>query len=125
MQTGPTYARYYQFWLEHIVPVFGVFYMMFVHGFKPNYREVWKPFVYLGVLATFAIIANYSIEDANFMYLAAGTDGDSIANMLPQSIPVRLVVYLAILLVLFTLLSLPQIIKEYNRNKKNNVKVEK
>lgn len=122
---GPTYARYYQFWLEHIVPVFGVFYMMFVHGFKPNYREVWKPFVYLGVLATFAIIANYSIEDANFMYLAAGTDGDSIANMLPQSIPVRLVVYLAILLVLFTLLSLPQIIKEYNRNKKNNSEVEK
>ena len=59
------------------------------------------------------------------MYLAAGTDGDSIANMLPQSIPVRLVVYLAILLVLFTLLSLPQIIKEHNRNKKNNSEVEK
>lgn len=115
--TGLTYARYYQFWLEHTIPVFAVFYMMFVHGFKPDYRKVWKPFVFLGVLATFAIIANYNIQDANFMYLAAGTDGDSITNILLKSIPVRLMVYLAILLVLFALLSIPQIIEEYKKKK--------
>lgn len=115
---GPTYARYYQFWLEHTLPVFAIFYMIFIHGFKPNYRMVWKPFIFLGILATFAIIANYNIQDANFMYLAAGTDGDSIANILPKSIPVRLIIYLAILLVLFSLLSLPQIILEYKFKKK-------
>ena len=120
---GPAYARYYHFWLEHTIPVFGVFYMIFVHGFRPNYRKVWRPFVFLGVLATIAIVANYSIPDANFMYLAAGTDGNSIANILPQSIPVRLAVYLAILLVLFTLLSLPQIIREH-KEKKNKPAIE-
>ena len=114
---GPTYARYYQFWLENLLPVISVFYMIFVHGFRPDYRKIWKPFVFLGVLATFAIYANYNIQDANFMYLAAGTDGDSIANILPQSIPVRLVVYLAIMSTLFVLLSLPQIIKEFKAKK--------
>ena len=27
-KTGPTYYRYYQFWLEHILPIYAVFYMM-------------------------------------------------------------------------------------------------
>ena len=118
---GPAYARYYQFWLEHTIPVIAVFYMMFVHKFKPDFRKLWKPFAWLGCLATIAIIANYNIKDANFMYLAAGTDGDSIANMLPQSIPVRLCVYLGILLVLFALLSVPQIVKEIKARKQFKV----
>ena len=109
---GPTYARYYQFWLEHLLPIFAVFYMMFVHGFKANYRKVYKPFAMLSVLATLAIIANLNIEGANFMYLAAGTAGDSIANILPQNSWIRLGLYLAILIVLFFLVSLPHIIPE-------------
>ena len=55
------------------------------------------------------------------MYLAKGTAGDSIANILPQNIWVRLVLYLGILCVLFTLLSLPQIISELKARK--NAKV--
>lgn len=110
--TGPTYARYYQFWFEHLLPVFAVFYMMFVHGFRADYKKVWKPFAFLAVLATLAIIANMNIEDANFMYLASGTDGDSIANILPEKIWVRLVLYIGILIVLFVLVSLPQIIPQ-------------
>ena len=112
MYTGPTYARYYQFWLEHSLPIFAVFYMMFVHGFRANYRRVYKPFAMLAVLATLAIIANMNIEGANFMYLAKGTAGDSIANILPENIWVRLALYLGILCVLFTLVSLPHIIPE-------------
>lgn len=123
MQTGPAYARYYQFWIEHILPIYAVFYMMFVHGFRGNYRKIYKPFAALGVLATVAIIANVTISNmgitgANFMYLASGTDGDSIANMLPESIPVRLVLYLGILCVLFTLVSIPQIVSEVKAKKK-------
>ncbi len=120
MQTGPLYARYYQFWLEHILPVYAVFYMIFVHGFRANWRRVYKPFALLAVMATLAIIANTTIPDANFMYLASGTAGDSIANILPESIPVRLVLYLGILIVLFALVSLPHLIPEIKayRNKK-------
>jgi hypothetical integral membrane protein (TIGR02206 family) len=117
MQTGPTYARYYQFWIEHALPIYAIFYMFFVHGFRPDYRKVYKPFAVLSVLATLAIIANVNIDGANFMYLASGTAGDSIANVLPQDIRVRLLLYIAILCVLFTLLSLPQIILEYKAKK--------
>lgn len=114
---GPTYARYYQFWLEHLIPIFAVFYMMFVHGFKANYRKIYKPFAMLSILAVVAIIANLNIEGANFMYLAAGTAGDSIANILPQNIWIRLGLYLAILIVLFFLVSLPHLIPEWKEKR--------
>ena len=97
--------------------------MIFVHGFRADYKKVYKPFATLGVLAVIAIIANNNIEGANFMYLAKGTSGDSIANVLPQDIGVRLVLYLGILIVLFVLLSLPQIIpqiKAHRRKKAEN-----
>jgi hypothetical integral membrane protein (TIGR02206 family) len=116
--TGPTYARYYQFWIEHLLPIFAVFYMMFVHGFKANFRKIYKPFAMLSVLATLAIIANLNIENANFMYLAAGTAGDSLANILPQNIWIRLGLYLGILIVLFFLVSLPHIIPEIKEKRK-------
>ncbi|MBQ7314589.1 MAG: TIGR02206 family membrane protein [Clostridia bacterium] len=122
MQAGPGYARYYQFWIEHLVPIYAIFYMMAVHNFRASYKRVYKPFAMLGILATFAIIANTKIENANFMYLASGTDGDSIANLLPESIPVRILLYLGILIVLFALLSLPEILSEIKKKRSANTK---
>ena len=118
MQTGPLYARYYQFWLEHLLPIYGVFYMMFVHGMRPDYKKVYKPLGVLSLLTTLAIIANKSIEGANFMYMSDTTAGDSLANILPQNIWLRLLVGIAIVVVLFTLISLPQIIGDIKRLKK-------
>ena len=102
-----------------LLPIFALFYMTFVHGFKPNYRKVYKPFAFLGVLATLSIIANLTIEGANFMYLAATTDGDSIANFLPPNVWVRLLIGLGLVAVLFTIISLPQIIREIKEKRKN------
>ena len=68
-------------------------------------------------MSVLAIIANLNSPDANFMYMAAGTTGDSIANILPQNMWVRLPLYAGILVVLFTLVSLPQIIKEIKARK--------
>ncbi len=116
--TGPTYARYYQFWTEHLLPIYAVFYMIFVHGFRADYKKTYKPVALLGALCVLAIIANINIENANFMYLASGTSGDSIANILPQNIWVRLVLYVGILAVLFFLISLPQIIPQIKAHKK-------
>lgn len=110
--TGPTYARYYQFWIEHLIPIFAVFYMMFVHGFRANYRKVYKPVAVLSTLCVLAVIANLKIDGANFMYLATGTAGDSIANILPENIWVRLGLYAVIFAVLVFLVSLPHIIPE-------------
>lgn len=117
--TGPGYFRYYSFWFEHIIPIIAVFYMIFVHSFKPDFRKTYKPLVMLSILAVFAIIANLNIPEANFMYLAAGTSGDSLANILPASIPARLAIGFGIVAVLFTIISLPQIIKEI-KAKRNN-----
>ena len=116
--------RYYSFWFEHIVPMLAVFYMTFVHGFKPDYKKVYKPFAVLGVLACLAIYANLNIPDANYMYLAAGTPGDSLANVLPANVWARLVVALGIVCVLFTIVSLPQIIREI-KQKRNRDTVSK
>ncbi len=111
-RVGLGHYRYYSFWLEHILPMLGVFYMTFVHGFRPDFRKVYKPFAMLAILAGLAIYANLHIPDANFMYLAAGTPGDSLANVLPANVWARLAVAFGIVCVLFTLVSLPQIIKE-------------
>ena len=123
--TGPSYAKYYQFWIEHTLPIYGVFYMMFVHGFKPSYKKVWKPLAVLTAMVIPAIILNGKIEGANFMYLAEGTAGDSIANILPQNIWVRLLLYVGIIAVLFTLVSLPQIITQAKERKRTGKKGKK
>ena len=116
--TGPGYFRYYQFWLEHLLPIFSVFYMIFVHGFKPDWKKAYKPLCFLLVLATFAIIANFNIPNANFMYLAATTDGDSLANILPQNIWLRALVGIGLILVLFTIVSIPQIVSDIKAKRK-------
>lgn len=119
MKAGPGYFRYYQFWIEHLLPIFAVFYMIFVHGYKPDFRKAYKAFSVLGVLAILAIIANLNIEGANFMYLASTTDGDSIANFLPPNVWLRLLIGLGLIAVLFTLVSIPQIVREIKQKRKN------
>ena len=115
---GLGHYRYYSFWIEHTFPMLGVFYMTFVHGFRPDFRKVYKPFAMLSILAVLAIYANLNIPDANYMYLAAGTPGDSLANVLPSNIWARLAVAFLIVCVLFAIVSLPQIIKEIKAKKK-------
>ncbi len=120
MNVGFGHFRYYSFWFEHTVPMLGVFYITFVHGWRPDFRKVYKPFAALAVLAVFAIYANLHIPDANYMYLAAGTAGDSLANVLPSNIWARLAVAFLIVSVLFTLVSLPQIICEIRKKQARN-----
>ena len=95
--TGPAYYRYYQFWLEHILPMGGVFYMTFVHGFRATLPGVGLAVGGLGALAVPCIIANMKIPGVNYMYLATSTDGDSIVNILPENIWVRLVLFAAVI----------------------------
>ena len=41
IRTGPRYYRYYQFFLEHELPIYSVFYMMFVHRLRPTYKGLY------------------------------------------------------------------------------------
>lgn len=67
--TGPGYYRYYQFWLEHILPIICVFYLMFVHDMKPDYKGIYCTIIVTLPLAAVAIIANGQIEGARYLYL--------------------------------------------------------
>ncbi len=87
--TGPTYYRYYQFWLEHILPIIAVFYMTFVHGFRPKLLGIVPSTAFMLVLAVFALICNANIEGANYLYLAKGTSdgGGSLMDVLIKIAP--------------------------------------
>lgn len=67
---GPTYYRYYQFWLEHMLPMLAVFYMVFVHGFRPKFRGIFISVGFLTILGIIAIILNASLpKEHNPEYL--------------------------------------------------------
>ena len=116
--TGPEHYRYYQFWLEHMLPIIAVFYMTFVHGFRVRPKDMIKPLSLLLILAVFSIFANNAIPEANYLYLAADTDGDSIANLLPQNMTVRLTVYVIAVLSLFALVYQPMRVTRKKEEKK-------
>ena len=69
LYTGPTYYRYYQFWLEHILPIICVFYLMFVHGLKPDYKGILRTLYVIVPLTTLSVIANSKIPGAEYLYL--------------------------------------------------------
>ncbi len=87
--TGPAYFRYYQFWGEHILPIIAVFYMTFVHGFRPRMRGIALASGFMLVLAGFALLCNFNIEGANYLYLATGTSdgGGSLMDVLIKIAP--------------------------------------
>lgn len=87
--TGPTYYRYYQYWLEHILPIIAVFYMTFVHGFKPSLKGIIPATAFMSALVTMALICNFNIENANYLYLATGTTdgGGSVMDFLIKIAP--------------------------------------
>ena len=106
--TGPRYYRYYQFWMEHGLPLIAVYYMMFVHGKRPKYRHLWATVGLMVLLSIPCVAANCLIPGANYMYIGNFTDSsiqtvDPLA-FLPHSLPLRYGILLAVVLALFHLL---------------------
>jgi len=106
--TGPRYYRYYQFWMEHGLPLIAVYYMMFVHGKRPKYRHLWATVGLMVLLSIPCVAADCLIPGANYMYIGNFTDSsiqtvDPLA-FLPHSLPLRYGILLAVVLALFHLL---------------------
>ena len=104
--TGPTYYRYYQFWLEHMLPIISVMYLTFVHGFRPKKRGIAVAWGMLSVLLTLSLICNANIEGANYLYLSTGTadGGGSPMDFLIKIAPalwLRLLILAAVATALF------------------------
>lgn len=116
--TGPRYFRYYQFFFEHEMTIYAVFYMMFVKGYKFNPKKIYKPIIFMSILCVFAIIFNTLIDGAQYLYLSGKKDGGAISNLLPQSIPLRLLIMGAITLAGYALEILLFKLVEKIKNKK-------
>lgn len=103
---GPAYYRYYQYWLEHLLPMVGILYMTFVHGYRPKLKGIISATGFMAVLTTFAMICNLNIEGANYLYLAIGTTdgGGSVMDVMVKIAPnvwVRLALLSVIVIILF------------------------
>ena len=105
--TGPTRFRYYQFWLEHISGFIAVFYMIFVHKFRPNWKSLMKSYSAIVVLALIAIWVNNMLPGANYLFVARPEATASILDILPSNYAVRLLIMAAIVTTLFFLIYLP------------------
>ena len=108
IRTGPSYYRYYQFFLEHELPIFAVFYMIFIHKLRPTYKGLYFVLFLLIMMAFLCIYVNNHVQGANFMYLAGFqegvTSGDNIINYLPKNQYVRMACLTVIVLILFNIL---------------------
>ncbi|QVK21096.1 TIGR02206 family membrane protein [Mycoplasmatota bacterium] len=107
---GPTHFRYYQFWIEHTSIFIAVFYMIFVHKYKVNFKSLIKAFVAIVFLTLIAIYVNSNITGANYLFLSTTEAGDSILNFLPNNLGLRLLVMGGVILFLFFLSYLPWLI---------------
>lgn len=117
-QTGPTRFRYYQFWLEHTLGYVAVFYMIFVHKFRPTVRSAFKSYGMLVILACVAFFANEVIgPGANYLYMARPESTPSILDMLPPNHTLRIVVMGAIVTTMFFLSYLPWLIMDHKAKK--------
>lgn len=106
--TGPTRFRYYQFWGEHTLGYIAVFYMIFVHGFRPTVRSAIRSFCALAVLAGVAFWANQMLgAGANYLFMAKPEDTPSILDILPPHYGLRLVIMAAAVSFMFCMSYLP------------------
>ena len=115
--TGPTRFRYYQFWLEHISGFIAIFYMIFVHKFRPNWKSIVKSYIALVILAVIAIMANNMLPGANYLFVARPEDTASILDFLPKNYIVRLILMAVVITLLFFVMYLPWLIKDIKAKK--------
>ncbi len=108
LNAGPRYYRYYQFWLEHILPIISVFYLMFVHGMKPEKKGILYTFCVIVPLTIIALIANSKIEGARYLYLTLDV------KILPENMILRVGILAILVLGIFYVMYLP-----FNKNNKN------
>lgn len=116
--TGPTRFRYYQFWAEHLLGFIAIFYMIFVHKFRPTWRSMLKSYIALALLAVVAYFTNDMLgEGANYLFMARPESTPSILDVLPSNFALRLIIMAAVVSALFFVMYLPWFIKDLRTKK--------
>ena len=109
---GPTRFRYYQFWTEHTLGYVAVFYMIFVHGMRPNPRSAVRSYIALLVMTVIAYFTNRLIPGANYLYMARPESAPSVLDILPPNFLLRFFVMLTVITAMYGLAYLPWYIKD-------------
>ena len=109
---GPTRFRYYQFWMEHTLGYVAIFYMIFVHGMRPNFRSMVRSYVSLLVLTAFAYWVNQLLPGANYLYMARPEAAPSVLDILPPNFVLRFMVMMVVITLMFGLAYSPWYLKD-------------
>ena len=115
---GPTRFRYYQFWLEHTLGYIAIFYMIFVHRMRPNFRSIIRSYCTLMGLAIFAAWVNSMIPGANYLYMARPESAPSILDILPPNYILRVSIIILVISLMFGLAYLPWYLKDKKEKQK-------
>ncbi len=111
--TGPTRFRYYQFWLEHTLGYIAIFYMVFVHGMRPNTKSLIRSIFWMAVLALIAYYANTLLgPGANYLFMARPETTPSILDILPPNFALRISIMALVMVVLHGVAYLPWCLKD-------------
>ena len=110
--TGPTRFRYYQFWAAHTLVYIAVFYMIFVHGMRPNVKSMFKSYAALVTMAVIAYNVNQMIPGANYLYMARPESAPSVLDILPPHFGLRITIMVGVITLMYGLAYYPWYIKD-------------
>ena len=94
----PSYYRYYQYFGEHLIPVFCTVYMMIVHQMKPRYKDIWIAVGVLLLMTIPAIRLNEAYPGSDYLFLKLKT------SLFPSNQYLRVAVYTVLIVVIFHLM---------------------
>ena len=80
LYTFPHY-RYVHFFISHGGTVIANLFMVFVAGYRPTGKSIWKAFLWLNVYTLFVFIINFLIE-GNYMYISEKPVNPSLIDYL-------------------------------------------
>lgn len=109
---GPTRFRYYQFWLEHTLGYVAIFYMIWVHHMRPNFRSLIRSYTALAAMCGLAAWVNSMIPGANYLYMARPESAPSVLDILPPNYMLRIIVMMSVVTIMFGLAYLPWYLKD-------------
>ena len=112
---GPTCFSYYQFWMEHTLGYGAIFYLIFGHGMRPNFRSMVRSYVSLLALTAFAYWVNQLLPGANYLYMARPEAAPSVLDILPPNFLLRFAVLFAVITAMYFLAYLPWHLKDKKR----------